>query len=59
MSDKRTQMPECAKFVDEMRNIFGREVGGYAAENGIEVTWGNWVPRPFVAVVIPVLGTKK
>lgn len=51
---KAEQMPECAAFVRTMRKIFGREVGGYASENGVEVTWGNWREGRYVPVVMKV-----
>jgi hypothetical protein len=35
-SENRNQFPECAKFVDSMREVFGPVTVTYVRENGIE-----------------------
>ncbi len=57
---KADAMPECAAFVRSMREVFGKERGGYACENGIEVSWGCYknVDMSARRFVVPVLKPK-
>ena len=38
--ERRAMMPECSKFIDDMRNQF-EVIGISASENGQTVEWGE------------------
>ena len=42
--ERRALMPECSKFIDDMREHFGDLVGIEADENGQSVKWGDCEP---------------
>lgn len=40
-AERRQLMPECTKFLDDMREHFGAPLYIHAQENGHEVEWGS------------------